>query len=217
MDHVAQLLGRDEKDVECLIETATSSATLIVRGNNNFISFAHDGPKSVAYGLIPTDRAAEMHAEISRFLRRAEFKYDYVFDAADHALIARELGSHADTDEDMVELLMTSLSRTALAASPTKASDFFLAAQGIIDVSGGYKEWMGKNRGLYLRFLQVCAEMACVSKDFDKCNARVGRSAAKPNLQIEDCLPYLETPYERITVATLSVRLCIAGELRPKW
>jgi hypothetical protein len=209
---LAQLLGREEKEVESLIETATFSATLIVRGDNNSVSFAHEGPRSVAYGLIPTERVAQMHAEISRFLRRAEFENDYIFSAADHALIARRLGACVDTEEDMVELLMTSLSRTALAASLTKASEFLQAAQAIIDISGGAEGWMQKNRGLYLRFLQVWTEMACVTKDFDECNAKVSLSGDQAEHQIKGCLPYLDTPWERIVVAILDVRLCTTGK-----
>jgi len=159
--------------VERLIEIATSAATLLVRANNNSITFAHDGPKAVAYRLIPPARAAEMHAEISTFLRQASFNNDYIFDAADHALIARELGSSADSDETMIRLLLTSLSRTALAASLTKAKQFFRAAQDIIDASGGCRRWMSDKRELYIRFLQVYAAIASVSKQFDGCSAKV--------------------------------------------
>jgi len=171
--HLSQLLDKGENEVEGLIATATSAATLLVRANNNLVAFAHDGPRTVAYRLIPTERAAGMHADISRFLRQPSFNHDYVFDAADHALVARELGSDTDSDEVVVELLLTSLSRAALAVSLTIATRFFQAVRGIIDESGGYKRWMVDHRDLYIRFLQVYAEISCVSKEFEGCNARV--------------------------------------------
>ena len=173
MKYISQLLGKGEDEVESLIDTATSAATLLVRANSNLVAFAHDGPRTVAYRLIPTERAVLIHADISRFLRRPSFNYDYVFDAADHALVARELGSDADSDEVVVELLLTSLSRAALAVSLTIATRFFQAVRDIIDRSGGYKRWMVDHRDLYIRFLQVFAEISCVLKEFDGCNARV--------------------------------------------
>ena len=173
MKYISQLLGKGEDEVDRLIDTATSAATLLVRANNNLVAFAHDGPRTVAYRLIPTERAAGMHADISRFLRRPSFNHDYVFDAADHALVARELGSDTDSDEVVVELLLTSLSRAALAVSLTIAKRFFQAVRDIIDGSGGYKRWMSDHRDLYIRFLQVYAEISCVLKEFDGCNARV--------------------------------------------
>jgi len=98
------------------------------------------------------------------------------------------MGLQTDSNEAFVNLLLAATSRSALATSFDKAARFLNAAdsklayvkdvdsadiQGAINSSGGIEQWMKENRLMMMRFLQFHAEIACVSRKFDGCLAKV--------------------------------------------
>lgn len=95
------------------------------------INFGQSGPKNVAYRLIPSDQAGQIHHKISVFLRQPQFGADYIYDAADHAAQARELGFRNDKDDEAyISLMLKAAARTANATSFAQAMRFLSAAEG---------------------------------------------------------------------------------------
>lgn len=186
IEQLRQLLQKDIQEIEQLVIVCTSTATLLVR-NHNDISFAHDGPKAAAYRLIPPNKAARIHSEISQFLRRPEFHETYVYDAADHALQAKELGVQEADNEEYVRILLRGATRAAMAASFTEATRFLDAIEGIysrqvstdvsdtIESSGGLSTWLQAHRELYLRYIEFYAQIACIIHTFEEAFEKVGR------------------------------------------
>jgi len=129
IDQLRDLLNKDGDEIDGLVRVCEATATLLVKQKGR-LRFAHDGPKAAATKLIPPDRAAKIHADISHFLRRPQFNDDFTFDAADHALIAAEMGLQTYSNEDFVDLLLAATSRSALATSFDKAARFLDAADG---------------------------------------------------------------------------------------
>ncbi len=65
---------------------------------------------------------------MSLFLRRPGLLDDYIFDAADHAMVAHDAGVLSENDDELVSLLLQAASRAALSAGFTGAKRFLDAA-----------------------------------------------------------------------------------------
>jgi len=95
-----------------------------------------------------------------------------------------------------------------------------LSSADLVDVissSGGIQSWMKDSRPVMMRFLQFHAEIACVSRKFERCLAKVNDHKSMLNIadgQLKEVEPFLDSQYEKITVASLNIRLIIACECR---
>jgi len=66
---------------------------------------------------------------VSLFLRRPSLQEDFLFDAADHAVTAREYGTVEKANEELVELLLKASSRAAISESFEVARRYLVSAQ----------------------------------------------------------------------------------------
>lgn len=129
VEQLQRLVELSEQELEGLIHTCSTTASLLNR-KNGLISFAQHGPKNVAYRLIPPDEAPRIHQKISMFLRQEQFGDDYIYDAANHALQARELGLKDEGDNaEYIQLLLKAASTTASRTSFKQAMRFMDAAE----------------------------------------------------------------------------------------
>lgn len=89
---------------------------------------------------------------MSEFLRHAKRNDDYVFEAADHAIIARDLGVSSPDNDVACELFLYAAEKAALSASFDLAQKYLTTAEEYIDRTKGY----------YIRYLSQLAQVGAV-------------------------------------------------------
>jgi hypothetical protein len=112
-------------------------------------------------------------------LRQRPFRADFVFDAADHALLAQNLG-YKDADQlDLVVLLLDACMRAAIASSFVSATKYVNAVRGrfgvdselipdIVQSTGGYQSWLQAHRSVYIQYVVCSCEVACATKQLEQ-------------------------------------------------
>ena len=88
--------------------------------------------QTAAYRTIPDEQLGPLHSSISLFLHRPPLLEDFVFDAADHALLAISYGVNmALTEEEgLINLLLKACTRSVMSASFGAARRYLGAAEG---------------------------------------------------------------------------------------
>ena len=228
---LGELVDSKPAELEHALTGDVHMSMLLVK-DEEYVRFVHEGPRSAAYRCLGGQHKAAIHLKVSQFLRKPEFGKDFVYEAADHALSARDLGANKEPDEELVELLLEACSRTALSTRFNSAKRFLDAAQGessdararsgselmadIMIQSGGHEVWLKEHRALSLRFLKLTVDASCVTQSIDEATIMVSKLLhVFSNAQIQKVEPYLEGDAEKIRIAGLSVRLRVAGEYKP--
>lgn len=153
-----------------------------------------------AYRLIPPAEAGSMHQRLFKFLSLPDLLGDYVFDAVEHALTARELGTAVAETHVILRLLLDAAQRAASSASFTSAKHYVDHATRIVEETGGIDGWINSHRTMYFRYVRLATEISSVFHEH----------AVAFDL-LEQIKPYCETSMEKITIATLLVRQLIAA------
>lgn len=152
-----------------------------------------------------------MHKQVFEFLCRPDVKDDYLFEAMDHALIARKLGTEVAAIDVLTVLLLDATEQATLTANFSTAKHFIENAQrecwnsskliaDIVEETGGIEAWAVQYRPLCFRFVRLLTDIASVFHDHDSAFA-----------QLEVMRPLCITSTEKIIVATLLIRQLIAA------
>ena len=134
----------------------------------------------IAHRLIPEDRRALLHLEVSQFLRRPGFKDEFRYESAHLALRARLLGAPAEDPTDLVVLLSSAVAVELSSAMFETAKEMLDTIDGwfeahsiaddifdIIQRSGGCKVWLVTYPSLYLDYLDKHTDLCGFLSDFD--------------------------------------------------
>ena len=144
------------------------------------VKFSHDRFRMAAYNMIQEERLPMLHQRISEYLRRPDLYDDHVFEAADHALVARSFGAVSqELDNDFVCLLLDAASKSALSASFSAAKRYLDAVQDLLDSTGGVVYWLGIHRRTYLRFLSILSDVCGILKLHEDAFVKVSRRNRK--------------------------------------
>ena len=127
----------------------------------------HAHTQNAAMQLIPAASIGRVHQRISIFLRQPRYRDDFVYEAANHAMAAHQLGAPHDDHNQLTLLYLDAASRAALAASFEAAQRYLQRVQVIIDRNGGRTVWMRDHRQLYLRYIQQYSENCSMWKRYD--------------------------------------------------
>ena len=115
-------------EVENLVQLAAISGTLSLR--NNHVRFTHDRQRVAAQSFIPVEKLGHIHKRIFNFLSCGDVKDDYLFEAMDHALIARKFGTDVAPVDVLTNLLLDATERATLSANFSTAKHFVTSAEG---------------------------------------------------------------------------------------
>ncbi|KAK4686974.1 hypothetical protein P7C73_g3144, partial [Tremellales sp. Uapishka_1] len=154
---LAMPIGSIEKAVKTAAETGIVSVTAA-----KTVKFTHGRQRTAAYRSISQEEMATMHQEVSFFLRDPSLRQDYIFDAANHALLAQRYGAPKESNQALVQLLVESSQKAAISASFEAAKRFLDMIEENIAASGGSKEWAMSHRDIYLSYLNVHSEVCGV-------------------------------------------------------
>lgn len=164
-------LARFIKTTVAILEVSLDHATRhghLVAIHHHHVRFTHDRPRTAAYNIIPLDKRAELHYAISLFLQEPDLVANYVFDATDHAITARELGLRVERAESFIEILLLGMTRAAHSASFSTAQRCLRVANSVVDESGGMSMWYENNQPLYLQMVSLHAETCSALKTYDE-------------------------------------------------
>lgn len=178
--------------------------------------------KTAAFHLIPQDQLGPLHLRVSLFLRQSPFLDDFIFDAADHAVLARDFGALEDSNADLVQLLLDAGSRAAISAS-------FMAAKRYLDVASGelktticayhqlsFNQTADVSDGFPVIVKCIFDTPVCFRR-CAACFSYITRLSAvyairndQADGQLREMVPLCQTDVERVRIATYRVRLKIA-------
>ncbi|KAL1408018.1 hypothetical protein Q8F55_004815 [Vanrija albida] len=195
---LAMALDKTATETDNIAQVAVAAGALTVR--NGTVRFTHDRQKMAAYRLIPAGEAGSMHQRLFKFLSLPDLLGDYVFDAVEHALTARELGTAVAETDVILRLLLDATQRAASSASFTSAKHYVDHATRIVEETGGIDGWITSHRTMYFRYVRLATEIASVFHEH----------AVAFDL-LEQIKPYCKSSMEKISIATLLVRQLIAA------
>ena len=123
--------------------------------------------------MIGKDKAQTLHRKLSDFLRQTQFASDYLYDAAEHAMLARNLGTSADEDEDVsdVTLFLDAAARAVSLAGQEFGKRCIDAASLIMSENGS--TWTAQHRLLHMRNLEISAELAILDHNDKLADAKL--------------------------------------------
>ena len=123
--------------------------------------------------MVTEEKARTLHRKISNFLRQSQFASDYLYDAAEHALLARSFTSTPDEDVDVddVTLFLDAATRAISLAGQDFARRCTEGATLIVENNG--PTWTARHRLLHMRTLETSAELAILNHDAKLADAKL--------------------------------------------
>ena len=104
------------------------------------------------------------HLQVSEFLRQPCRIDDYIFEAADHAVIAKYMGVMLDDKSSACDLFLYAAEKAAFSASFELARKYLHEAETVLDQT---------LRSLYIKFLSHIAQVGAVLGLYDEVFAKV--------------------------------------------
>lgn len=201
LEFLGDLVGRELVEAEHLIAVAVNAGVLVVRGNQ--VRFTHDRQRLAAQLLVPKSdkvEAGKLHLRIFNFLYGPAFLDDYLFEAVEQALAARDIGVQVASDHVVVALVADAAERASLTSNFTLTKQFVTSAQTMMDQVGGLPWLMKIDRQLCFRHVRLLTDIAIVFHEHEMA------------FEVLEAMKLLcKTRVEKITISTMLVRQLIAG------